>query len=87
MYNFFISLVLFGSISIMCSGCDNVGNAPQGSTEQVKKDIDALSPQKQIAQWQYSPLPAAEKEKKIQEIEKKYGITRDAPAGTATPGR
>jgi len=68
--------------AVLASGCSNIGNAPQGpDPAQVQAEFSKQDPQKQIQGIQYAPIPAAEKEKKIEEIEKKYGIKRgEAPA-------
>lgn len=84
--NLFLGVCL--AAASLLAGCSNVGNAPEGPTaDQVQAELAKQDPQQQIVAIQHSPIPFAEKEKKIQEIEKKYGITRkdgDAPTG---PGR
>lgn len=73
------ALLLATSLTLI--GCDNVGNAVEGSADAAKKEFDGMPPEKQIEQLNYAPIPPAEKEKRIQEIEKKYGIKRPDPAG------
>lgn len=60
------------------AGC-SAGNAVAGTDEAAtKQEFAKQDPQKQIQGIQHSPMPPADKEKKIQEIEAKYGIKRNA---------
>lgn len=73
--------VLFG-----IQGCGNIGNAPEPMTaDQVNKTVSEAKPEDQIAYWQSSPLPAAEKQKKIDEIRQKYNLPADAGAASGPP--
>lgn len=67
-------------------GCSNIGNAPEPMTaDQVNKQVGEAKPEDQIAYWQSSPLPAAEKQKKIDEIRQKYNLPADAGAASGPP--
>ena len=82
------------AIALGLGGC-NVGMGPEGpSPQEFQKQVDSLSPQKQIEHIQGSPMAPAMKAQKIQAIEQKYGIKADAaptapgtpaPAGAGTP--
>jgi hypothetical protein len=70
----------------MLVGC-NVGMSPSGPSEdQIRKEIAAMPPEKQIKLIRGSPMSPKEKEQKIAEIEQKYGIKESAPAQTGPPG-
>ncbi|MHB8637081.1 MAG: hypothetical protein ACYC96_11490 [Fimbriimonadaceae bacterium] len=79
------AVVVLGS-----AGCSSIGNAATGPSEaQIKQNENALPPDQQIKLIQSSPMPAAEKAKRIKAIEDKYGVKAGAPAntpGTPAPG-
>jgi hypothetical protein len=61
-------------LGVAISGC-NVGNAPEPMSEtEVRQAVDNAKPEDQISWIQRSPMPAAEKEKKIAEIKAKHGL-------------
>jgi len=56
------------------AGC-SVGDAPKGlSAEETRAAVDALPPDKQIDYINRSPIPQAEKEKRIADIKAKAGM-------------
>ncbi|RYG48348.1 hypothetical protein EON79_04710 [bacterium] len=64
---------IFGIIALGCIGC-SVGNAPEPMGESdLKSAVEKLPPQDQINYINSSPMPKAEKEKRIKEIEEKTG--------------
>jgi hypothetical protein len=75
----------------LLGGCSNIGNAPEGqSEEEAKAALQKMSPQEQINMIKASPMPPAEKEKKIRELEAKMGGAPIAPSQgnePALPGR
>ena len=52
------------------SGC-NAGMSPAGSDEAAQKEFEAKTPEQQIEMINHSPLPKAEKDKRIAEIKAK----------------
>ena len=80
------SNVLFAAIAVgTLSGC-NVGMMAEGpSPSEIKAKVAAMPPDQQIAFYKNSPMPAADKAKKIAEIEQKYNIKADASANA--PGK
>jgi len=83
--NLVLSAFLAGSFVL--GGCSNVGNAPEGPTAgQVQADFAKQDPQQQIKGIQFSPLPPAEKERRIQEVEAKYGVKRGDPTTPISNG-
>lgn len=74
-------------------GCSSIGNAPSGMSEDEAKDwINSQPPEEQIRMIQSSPMPPADKEKRIKEIRDKHGIaapssTDDKGGQPALPGR
>ena len=82
-FNFAVGLAFVATVVTGCS----VGNAPEGlSSSEVQSEFAKQDPQKQIQGIQASPLPPEEKEKRIKEIEQKYGITR-GDSVSQPPGR
>ncbi|CAN5676604.1 hypothetical protein BH11ARM2_BH11ARM2_20790 [soil metagenome] len=65
-------------------GC-NVGEAPHGSEQDVKAQFNAMTPEDKIKFIQSSPMQPAEKQKQIDEIKRKAGITGDTPAPSGPP--
>lgn len=62
--------VAFGLVA-----CDNIGNAPAGmSKDDVNAAVNKMTPEQKIKFYQSSPMPQAEKEKKIAEIKKEAGL-------------
>ena len=69
-----ITLFLVSATSIVLAGC-NAGAAPETmKPEDVKSAVDKATPEQQIDWYKRSPLPEAEKNKKIAEIKEKAGI-------------
>jgi len=68
-------------------GC-NVGNAPEPmDANQVNNAVNNAKPEDQIAFWNSSPLPPAEKKAKIDAIRKKYNLPDNSGAqGGPPPG-
>lgn len=57
------------------------------SENQVKDEVAKLSPEQQIDWINRSPMPPEEKQKKIDEIKAKYGLTDGAASGAGgAPG-
>jgi hypothetical protein len=82
------SRIIAGTIlGALLVGC-NVGEAPSGSEQAVKDQFNSMKPEEKIRFIQSSPMPAAEKQAKIDEIKKQAGITGDvaAPAGPPQHG-
>lgn len=84
-------LPILGIVAIALTGC-SIGMAPKGpDANEVQQEFSKMPPDQQIKGIQHSPLPAAEKEKRIKEIEEKYGVSRSdektglPPTGPATP--
>jgi hypothetical protein len=74
-----------GLFALVCVGC-NVGNAPEPMSEdQLKSAVEKLPPKDQIAYINSSPMPPAEKARRIKEIEDKTGYKAEAPAGGPPP--
>lgn len=74
-----------GLLAILSAGC-SLGNAPEPmSADQVKGEVEKLKPEQQIDWINRSPMPPSEKQAKIAEIRKKYGLPEQA-AGPAAPG-
>ena len=64
-----LTFVLLAGIALF--GCDT-GNAPQGLTAaETQKAVSELPPQQQIDYINRSPMPAADKAKKIADIKVK----------------
>lgn len=82
-----ILVLALGAGALALGGC-SVGDAPKGlDAAQVQTEFSKQDPQKQIQGLMASPLPAAEKEKRIKAIEDQYGIKRGAPpTSSPTPG-
>jgi hypothetical protein len=67
------------------TGC-NIGNAPEPmSGDEARAAVEKLSPEQQIEWINRSPMPPAEKQKKIDEIKAKHGLQGGANA-TSAPG-
>lgn len=80
-----LALILVLSPAVL-AGCDSIGNAPAGPSQaEVKKEVDAMPPEKQIRLIQHSPMPRDEQIQKIDEIKKKYNLTGDFPPGGGAP--
>ena len=72
--------VCLGALALGLGGC-NVGMSPAGPSPEVfKKDVEALSPQRQIEYYHNRPMPKDQKAAMIAQIEKKYGIKADEKA-------
>lgn len=60
---------------MLAAGCSNIGNAPSGLSEDEAKDwVNSLPPEEQIKMIQSSPMPGADKEKRIKEIREKHNL-------------
>lgn len=60
---------------LVLAGCDNVGKAPPGMSENdAKNAIDRMAPEDKIRAIAGSPMPGPEKEKKFREIEQETGV-------------
>lgn len=71
--------------AVLLGGC-NIGNAPEPmAASEVKKEVEKLTPDQQIDWYNRSPMPPAEKQKKIAEIREKYGL-QDSGGGPSAPG-
>ena len=79
-----IALVI-GGLAVVVGMNDDIGTAHKGSVEEMQRQFNAMEPQKQIDNLGHWPIPAAEREKRIQEIEKKYGIKRASPGREVIP--
>jgi PBP1b-binding outer membrane lipoprotein LpoB len=67
------SFVVFVLASIL-SGCSSIGNAPAGqSPDEAKAAFDGMSPDEKIKMIESSPMPPAEKEARIKELEAQGG--------------
>lgn len=76
---------LLAAAMIALTGC-NVGMAPAGpDPDQIRQEIAAMPPQKQIHLIQGSPMPTKQKQQKIAEIEQKYNIKADTSAAPSAP--
>jgi hypothetical protein len=85
------SLTVF-VVGLNVIGCSSMGNAPESaSNEEFRANFEKSSPQEQINVIQASPMPAADKEKKIAEIRAKHNMTEETPANKGgqpeIPGR
>lgn len=78
-FNIMVALVGLMGAGVL-SGCNSGMMAEGPNPTEVKAKIAAMSPEKQIAFYQGSPMPPAQKAAKIAEIEKKYGIKAGEPA-------
>ncbi len=66
-------IVIAASIFSVLVGC-NAGMAPEPmNPDQLKSAVDKATPEQQVKWVQSSPMPAAEKAKRIKEIEDKTG--------------
>ena len=78
--NVALSAILAATVSLI--GC-GIGDAPKTMDQNELKDaLSKATPQQQIDWYNRSPMPAAEKKKKIEEIEQKYGLK---PGGAVGP--
>ncbi|RYG30353.1 hypothetical protein EON81_25070 [bacterium] len=79
-------LWIVGLLVVVCTGC-SVGNAPEPMSEaQLADSVSKLKPQDQINYIRVMPIPQAEKDRRIAEIEQKFGMKADAK-GSQTPSR
>lgn len=77
---------LIAAMSFPLVGCQTDSTPPEVVSEaDVNKQVESLSPQAQIDYLNRSPMPPAEKQKKIEEIKKKAGLS-GASAPTGAPG-
>jgi len=84
--NLILAIAAFGCGSVIC-GC-NVGMQPTGpSVEEINAIRSKWPPEKQIEGIQFSPMPPAEKKRRIAEIRKKYNMPDETPSSNPTPGR
>lgn len=59
---------------LILTGCNNIGNAPEGmSPDEANKAIKALPIEKQIELIKSAPIPQSEKDKKIAELQAQQG--------------
>ncbi len=66
-----ISLLL---LPLLLIGCENVGNAPSGGSEEESKRVfDAQPLEAKVQFYMNSPMPMADKKKKIEELYEKEG--------------
>lgn len=74
-------------VGVVTVGC-NVGMAPQGPSEtEVRERAAKLPPQDQIDLIRSSPMPKAQQDKEVAEIEKKYGMKeKGMQSGSGTKG-
>ena len=71
--NYLVGILLVFAVE----GC-NVGTAPEGaSPEQVKAEVAQQPPLQQIRNIMHAPIPPAEQERQIKEIEQKFGVKRE----------
>lgn len=56
------------------------------SENQVKDEVAKLTPEQQIDWINRSPMPPEEKQKKIDEIKAKYGISGAVTGASGVPG-
>jgi hypothetical protein len=62
------------AVALSLIGC-GMGDAPPPMTrEDAKNALNNLSPEDKIRYYDSSPMPAAEKQKKIAEVEQQYGV-------------
>lgn len=62
------------------AGCSSIGNAPSGMSEDEAKDwINSQPPEEQIKLINSSPMSPADKEKRINEIRQKHGLSQTEP--------
>lgn len=67
-------------VALFAVGC-GIGNAPEPmAAEDVKGELEKLSPEQQIEWVNRSPMSAADKQKRIDEIKAKTGYQGDAGA-------
>jgi hypothetical protein len=68
-------LLLLGLATLMLGGCDSIGNAPPGMSEnEAKSAIERMTPEERIRFIASSPSTQAQKEAKYKEIEEKTGV-------------
>jgi hypothetical protein len=83
------TIVLTLIAAFACIGC-NVGNAPEPMNEaELKSAVEKMPPQDQINYINASPMPQAQKDKRIKEIMDKTGYTppNTTPAGPPKTGQ
>ena len=72
--------------AVLSGAACNIGNAPEPmAPEDVKAAVEKLSPEQQIEWVNRSPMPAAEKQRRIDEIKQKTGYSGETKAPSA-PG-
>lgn len=77
--------ILAGLLALLCVGC-NVGNAPEPMSQaQLDAHLKTLKPQDEINYINTMPIPAAEKAKKIAEVEARTGYKAPASNRPQTP--
>lgn len=80
--NTFLAAALASALVV--GGC-SIGNAPEPMSEgDVKAALDKATPEQQIDWVNRSPMPPAEKQRRIAEIKAKAGMATDSP-GAASP--
>lgn len=71
-------------VSLLTSGCNNVGNQPAGMSDQdAKSAIDKMTPEQKIKFIASSPMPEEEKKQKYAEIEKETGVSAASVLGNS----
>lgn len=76
--NKFNLLFVIGVVAALTSAGCNAGTAPAGaSPEQVKAEVDKEPPLQQIRNLMFAPIPPAEKERQIKELEAKFNVKRE----------
>ncbi len=70
-----LGFLLLASTAYCLVACGNDATPPQPMSGKETEDaLSKATPEQQIEWYQRSPMPPAEKAKKIAEIEEKYGI-------------
>lgn len=75
------SILVVGISSLWLGGC-NAGSAPEPMSEsQLQDTVSKLAPKDQINYIRSTPMPQAEKDRRIAEIEAKTGYKAETPKG------
>jgi hypothetical protein len=68
------------------AGCSSMGDAPAGMSEQdAKNAIANMKPEDKIRAINSSPMPAQEKQKQYEQIERETGVKASDVLGGNTP--
>lgn len=80
-----IHIAWIAGLALFASGC-GIGNAPEPmAAEDVKSELEKLTPEQQIDWVNRSPMSPADKQKRIDEIKAKTGYSGGGNAASA-PG-